>query len=283
MTRLRPALFLWLPAFLLGAAAVQEPEEGPGAADLEIAFLANEGFLLTWADKQVVIDGLFGDGIAGYGAVPEALRDKVESAAPPFEEVDLVLVSHRHADHFAPQAVAEHLEHNPEARLISSEEVVTAVRRVLGPERSAKQTVSVALDYGDPPAKREHDGIAVEMIRVSHGQGRREIQNLGQIVELGEWRVAHFGDMSISSSQMEEFAAYRFHEKDIDIAFVPYWYLLEERHVPMVGRLLNARTVVAMHVRPDELAEVRKKTRALHPEVIFFEAALDTRRFAGDS
>ncbi len=74
----------------------------PLPAELEITYVANEGFLLAGGGKKVLIDALFDGGIAGYPTIPDELRPSLEQARPPFDGVDLVLATHFHGDHFGP-------------------------------------------------------------------------------------------------------------------------------------------------------------------------------------
>ena len=38
---------------------------------------------------------------------------RLRTAKAPFDAIDLILVSHRHLDHFHPESVGLHLQHNP--------------------------------------------------------------------------------------------------------------------------------------------------------------------------
>ena len=73
---------------------------------LTVEYLANEGVLISSGSSSVLIDGLFGDGLPGYATVPPAVRDSLERALGRFGDIDLVLVTHVHRDHFSAPAVA---------------------------------------------------------------------------------------------------------------------------------------------------------------------------------
>ena len=67
---------------------------------LEITYIANEGVLIAAGDGQVLIDGLHRPYYPMYAVLPPAQRDLIETARPPFDEIDVILVSHVHRDHF---------------------------------------------------------------------------------------------------------------------------------------------------------------------------------------
>ena len=119
------ATVVWLPAWQ------------PAAAQVEVTYLGNEGFLLTAGETRVLVDALYGDGIPGYPAVPRDVRRELEAGRGRFAGVDLVLASHAHADHFDPAAVARHLRANPAALFLSTREAVAAVRDELGEHSAA--------------------------------------------------------------------------------------------------------------------------------------------------
>ena len=70
----------------------------------------------------MLIDGLHGEYRAAYPFLPEPHRDAIERAQPPFDGVDVVLVSHRHLDHFHAESVGRYLANQPQAVLVSSEQ-----------------------------------------------------------------------------------------------------------------------------------------------------------------
>jgi len=111
----------------LAPEAIAEPSTNP--TGLEITYIANEGVLITSGDKQVLIDGLHREYERDYAFLPTDQREKIENARAPFDQIDLILVSHRHLDHFHPESVGLHLQHNANAKLVSSQQVVDESRR----------------------------------------------------------------------------------------------------------------------------------------------------------
>ena len=65
-------------------------------SNVEITYIANEGVLISADGKQVLIDGLHREYGPEYAFLPAAEREKIETAKAPFDQIDLVLVSHRH-------------------------------------------------------------------------------------------------------------------------------------------------------------------------------------------
>ncbi|MEL6824382.1 MAG: hypothetical protein AAFP70_21705, partial [Calditrichota bacterium] len=90
--------------------------DGTNAASLEIVYLANEGVFIRSGEQEVIIDGLFREGVSRYMTLPDDLREELETASGDFESCDLILVTHLHSDHFDAASVYRHLVNNVRAQ-----------------------------------------------------------------------------------------------------------------------------------------------------------------------
>ncbi|MGH9779245.1 MAG: MBL fold metallo-hydrolase, partial [Candidatus Acidiferrales bacterium] len=271
-------------AVLLCASATA-PTAQPGRSPLEVTYIANEGFLLVIPppeipgnvalnDNAVLIDALFRDGISPYDVVPLDRREQVETARPPFDAT-LVLVSHYHADHFDPAAVARYLKHNFRAELVSSEQVAERVAEALNDDVILRNRVHAVV--GSSPesgASLTVGGIGLHVRRISHGSGRHaEIQNLAQVVTLAGWKILHIGDADAGEA---EFKRLDFKKEKLDVAFIPFWYLTDDKGAALVKRYVHPRIVVAMHIPPGELDERTAEIRAHFPDAVIFSQPFET-------
>lgn len=219
---------LCLPLFLLLASCASA---APSAGQ-RVTYLANEGVLLEAAGRKVLIDALFGDGIDGYAKVADEERARLEGASGRYADVDLVLATHAHDDHFSPRAVESHLRANARALFVSTPDAVQrlpdelAARAMLPPEGRS--------------VRLQHRGIDVEIFQMHHGRGRPEIQNLGFVVTLGGTRFLHVGDTELS---LAEWRALELQQFGIDVALLPAWQVSEEKLAA-----IGARQVVAFHL-----------------------------------
>lgn len=268
---------------LLAAAAVvlsATATSSQGAAQrdgVSITFLANEGVLLSSGAKKVLIDGLFLDYGPEYAKPADSTRAALERARSPFDAVDLILVTHRHGDHFHPAPVVSHLLANPRATLLTSKQVIDSLRgRVpagasLEPRLMARTT---------PPRTRRREvvnGIAVELLGLPHGGIRhRVVEHLGYIVELGGRRVLHVGDTDISA---DAFAPFRLDTARIDVALLPTWMVTSEEGRRVIARWIRPRQVVAFHVAEGGREPAAREVQAALPGAITFSRSLETRRW----
>jgi L-ascorbate metabolism protein UlaG (beta-lactamase superfamily) len=249
----------------------------PPIAGLEITYVANEGVLIAAGDKQVLIDGLHREYKRDYAFLPAEHREKIEGAKPPFDKVDLILVSHLHLDHFHPESVGLHLKNNPRAVLVSSQQVVDEVAKNFSDFPLIKPRVKAAT----PPLKEKLAmnvaGIDFDILGLGHGSASFHwIQNLGHIINLGHKKLLHLGDADISA---EIFKSFKLDEEGIDIAFIPFWFLLDQEGQTIVREHIKPRQVIAVHVSPSEGEKVAKRIRRTFPDAVTFNVLLQKSRY----
>lgn len=249
-----------------------------------VTALGNEGFLVEVGDDSVVVDGLY-EGLGGYVAPSEEQRRVRERAEPPFDVVDLALATHHHPDHFDAVVAGRFLEANRAALLVTTPMAVDLMRgdpgfevisdRIRGVYPSEGATVR--LDVGD---------IAVEVLNLHHGRGRSlPVENIGFVIDVNEVRLLHVGDTLATAAELEEL---ELAARAVDLAFVPYWHLLDEETAAVYLEAVGATHVVAMHLpaadAPPSYLEPAEDLEGLigiireaAPDVVVFGAIMERR------
>ena len=243
---------------------------------LEITYVANEGVLISSGGRQVLIDGLHRE-YETYAVMPAAERERIEAAKAPFDKIDLILVSHRHLDHFHPESVGLHLKHNPKTMLVSSQQVVGEVEKHFKDYEAIKARVTGAT----PPLKErvamKAAGVDFEILGLGHGSGRHgSIQNLGHVIKLGGKKLLHVGDADTSAEIFEKF---NLDEEGIDIAFLPYWFLLGGAGQAVIREHIKPKHIIAVHISPSEAEKVAGQIRQVFPDAAVFTTVLEKRHY----
>ena len=244
---------------------------------LAITYIANEGLLLQSGDKAVLIDALFRGGVSGYARVEAKTLESLETAKAPFDAAQAVLVTHYHDDHFNAESVARYLKSNARAALYTSEQVAERVREAANGGVGIADRIHGYKPSPDEPIIVNASGIKIELIKLSHGGGRfAGVWNLGYIVHLGGKRILHIGDahfIDASTKPLERFA------KNVDVACIPYWWLLDEAGRTYVAETLKPKHVVAIHIPPREAADVTTKIRPHFLDAFVCTKAMQKRSF----
>ena len=105
--------------------------------ELELVYLANEGFLLRVGERELLIDAFVNEPYGNYASVPAELRAKMLDREPPFAEIELALTSHFHRDHFQVEAAAEFLRAHPETKFAAAPQVVDGLKTSLGSDAAS--------------------------------------------------------------------------------------------------------------------------------------------------
>ena len=211
-----------------------------GSAPLRITYIGNEGFLIEGDGQKIAVDALF----AGFRGddIPRERQQLMRDAAPPFDNIDLLLVTHSHGDHFEASIVTDHLVNNPNAVLVSTQDVVRRVQEQYPGDDLDERIFGYFVDRGQSE-EGTFNGIDVKIIYLSHGPGG--VRNNGYIVQVAGYKLLHMGDFGEES--MQPLLSYHLANEGLDFAFVPYFYLMEEDLRPIVTEGIQARYNIPMH------------------------------------
>lgn len=279
LARLPFALLLLLVPFALRSARAQESrvEGAPANEGVEVTYLANAGFQLRAGHYSVLIDAFVRDPVSSYDALTPEAHKEIVAAKPPFDGVTAVLVSHNHADHVQLRSLERYLRANPEAILMTSQQVARALKESAQDFASIQRQVNPVRAVPGTPSRLEQEEVAIEFLVLGHaGNQKEEIVNYGHLIEMGGLRILHVGDADPSAAN---FAAYHLAEKAIDIAIVPYWFLGSPEALRTLREEIHPRKVIACHVPPSELEKVRERVERDLPGVILFQKAFESRTF----
>lgn len=239
------------------------------ATPMEITYIDNDSFLIAANGQKVLMD-------VHRTTMPREVRDLIAQALPPFDDVDLVLVTRAHSDHFDPQLVGAYLEQNPNAVFASTEEAVDNLRSLFLDLEGLQERTKIFEPEKGERMRATLNGIDLDILNIPHGV---EITNLGFIVSIGGRKLLHTGDM-VDVADLE---SYELARENIDIALVPYFYLIEDEFWTEDGQstvleAIQAEQIVPIHYSPTEwnVESVLEELATRLPESILFHEAMET-------
>ncbi len=255
-------LVMFLFSGCIDQGADQTPESG-----VEITLVGNEGFLITAGDKKVLVDATFYGGPA-Y-ALPSEIQTSLEQALPPFDGIDLILITHLHQDHFHPLVTGTCLENNSEAILVSTEEVISQLEIAFPNFVKVKGRIKAVKPERGKKVEFTLNGIKLEALDMPHG-GNYPGVNIGFLFTIGGMKILHTGDSLMTSSNLE---VYDLSRENIDVTFLHYLYLTDASLHEAVPRI-QAKHLVAMHLQvpwyDDDRDQIVNKIKTDFPDVIVF-------------
>ena len=271
--------------FLLATAAcgqskkaeVFKPNEAKEMPDLTIRYIANEGVLIRAGNKQILIDGLHREYKPAYAFPPADLQKPLETAQKPYGKINLLLVSHIHLDHFHAESIGLHLKNNPQAIFASSEQAAGEVAKNFADYEKVKSQIKPVAHEWKKTVDFNENGLKIRFLGLRHANAQHaSIQNLGHLIEIGGKKLLHIGDADMTA---ENFSAFNLAKENIDVAFIPYWFLLSEDGRKLVKEQFNPKQIIAVHISPDEAEKVSEELKKTNANVIPFTKILEERSF----
>lgn len=224
---------------------------------LNITYTGNEGFLLESENKKVLIDALFKANYPDFLDPSEKMINQIINGKPPYDNLDLLLVTHRHADHFSPELTIQLLANQTDCKLVAHKQAVDKMREVEGFKKIESQVIEITSDFGSHSTK-SLNGIDIDMFCMKHGpyimDGRNiheQVRNLAYIVNIDGIRFYHSGDATISEN-IEVLGKCNFIQKPVDVLFIQYYDTSPEA-VKFIGETIKPDKIVAMHISPENI------------------------------
>ncbi len=225
------------------------------------------GFLIITGGKRILIDALF------QVHNPPSPAERVvamREGLPPFNDIDLILVTHTHEDHFDANLVGNNMLNNPQAVFVSSEVAVSVLEdRFRGFEQIQDRVIGVRLGRGEQE-QMIVAGIDLDIICLSHGVP--SVPNLGYIFSADDISFFHTGDMNPNYVTVSDLHAYGLPERQIDIALVSGYHLTRERFADYFLEGIQPTVKVPMHFNfsGEGVSDILSEIETEFPNAILF-------------
>ena len=247
---------------------------------LDVAYIGNEGFLISRGEKKVLVDALHRNPW-GYPETGERVYAMILHGRPPFDGIDLSIASHAHSDHMSGRMNAELLLRDSAVSFVSGPEGCDSLRQAAGVdfETVAERVVVVDPEWGKI-ARLRLNGVNLELFGVNHaGPGDPPYKTLATVIDLDGIRVAHLADEQ-SVVNVENYRSVDLAREGIDVAFADRMMLQDSIGQYIIRELIRPRYLVLMHAQQGELDADARDLLPLHPNLLIFREPLERRRFA---
>lgn len=270
------ALLLMVP---LTPVLAEQPDRPP----LTVTYVGNEGFLVESGGKKVLIDALFGGFEADWCVVPpDSIVNLMSTAQPPFDDIDIVAITHAHADHFNPEIGTAHMQNNADGIMICPPQVTDRMASVEG-YAEIEDRLRIIPAPGDSAIKISVVGIRIEVLPTLHGVSmrtdtltgetydrHRDIQHLEYLIEVNGRKLYHSGDSPQYDYNKDGGRRFNLNQQSVDVAFLQWWGEWSElsRRQKWAREILRPDRIIFMHLRPgrqipDQPPEQRPAAREL--------------------
>jgi len=248
-------------------------QSGDTKKDLQITYIANEGFLISSGNTKILIDGLFKS--KHYTSPSDSLISMLTGNKPPVDKINYVFVTHDHQDHFDPKLVSEFLLKNPDSKFISTSE---SCKMLTDEKINSSNLVCLNLEIGEMKEISEiiNDNLSVSAFRLKHGTST-DINNLAYLIRINDFNIMHMGDAFILQNQ-EYLENLNWDKYNIDVLFIGYMdannFVLES-----LSKTIKPKNLILMHIHSDDIQEAKDRNEKCGANAIIFEKELETETF----
>jgi len=255
--------------------------------ELKITYIANCGFLYEGDKSKVLIDP-FGTEYGNFFYLPSnETKGNIIKGNTPFNNIDLLLITHIHGDHFNAKLTESFLLNNKKAKVICPSQVYRQMKdscksftliksQIISPELSINESKKIKIK-----------GISVTVIQMQHGANRslvgvsyldytdyEKTENFGYVIYFDKKTVFHQGDGCLKINEK----ALKNIDCSIDIAHLSF-FDWDSTSLNILKKDLKAEKVIFMHgTKPAKELE-SEQFKNIAPQLIFFKRELESKIF----
>jgi len=240
---------------------------------IRVMYLQNDGVLISNGENQILIDAVVNVGsLGGWVSLAGSEQTKILNAEAPYDQIDLILVTHVHSDHYGISAVTTHLDANPNTKFIAPPQVL-----------SGFATRSQIINFDVPKFSRDTvivNNITVDILSLRHfdafGNDFSTVINYGYLIELDGFKILHLGDVDMTS---ENFDNFNLANEGIDMVIIPTF--VQSVHLTTTNRdvmlnQINPTDIVGTHLLSGSITTITAQILAIYPNAIIFKAPFES-------
>jgi len=198
---------------------------------------------------------------------------------PPYDDVDVLLVSHAHGDHFSADLVLSYMRKNPTVKLVAPKQAVDKLIRVgISETDLATRVTAIDQQTADKAITVQIGSILIEAITIPHSGGQRfaDVRNTVYRVHLqNSYQVIHLGDATTQNPPFAEQQTF-WDQQSNDLLLTPYWLFKNSQRQANIDTHIRPHRSIGIHV-PTALSDLKKRYGNALDEVDLFTKPGETR------
>ena len=234
--------------------------------ECKITYISNEGFLIEIEGAKVIIDALF-DKINGdwCDSPSEEIIETMRKSERPFDNIDIIAITHKHSDHFNESIVVNHLLSNPKGIVLCPKQVGEILINNPSYEKFKDRIISLTPKmFCDTTIMVSN--IPIRILRLEHSHNmiddsisgtkinkHQNIENVGYVFNIDGIKIFHCGDTN--PLNMEEYSIFSLDKEEIDIAFLErLFYAFGEQGNEVINKYIKPKNIIVMHINPNNMS-----------------------------
>ena len=213
-------------------------------AQSQIQYIANEGILISIDENNILIDAIFDDYYKQFSAPSEKTINNLNSKKTPFENIDLLLITHAHLDHFNASMIGDFVIAHDETRIICTNQALDSLvlnKEVFNQIEPRVKGVNSSKEWQTHSTKN----IQVKTTFVRHGgEQNYNVDNHVYLIECEGKTLLHIGDAEMD---INHFNHLDLENSNIDVALVPFWFLAFPPGVEILNSKIKPKKIIGIH------------------------------------
>lgn len=276
----------FIPIIFILFAAGSVVQSQKTAESCAITYVANEGFLIETAKHKILVDALFGNIKGSWCDQPsDSVAGMMIKGLPPFKNIDVVLVTHNHTDHFNGPMIISFLKNNRKTELICPDQAGLLLR-------SDPDYLKVSDRIHSLESGRFFDTllyinkINIRVLRFNHGSyfetdsvtGKSydlhsNVENFGYLIDADGYKIFHSGDDNPANK--EQYKAYNIGSKELDAVFLDRVFLRRDGQ-ELMNEFFKTKNIIFMHIEPGRGEYYRTVIKSI-PEMFAFTKSMEKK------
>ncbi|MFK7775402.1 MAG: MBL fold metallo-hydrolase [Saprospiraceae bacterium] len=242
---------------------------------VKVTYIANDGIMIEYEDKKVVIDAINRTvNLGGWVAPSSAELLKVENGVAPYDNIDVIMITHNHGDHYATSAVTNYLNNNPNTKLIVPSSLESSF------SSNATQIVDFSINKFERINVIENE-VSIDILQIEHfdqfGNNFSGVESFAYIVTMNDKKFLHAGDIDYVDSQLDVFNLL---DDEIDVVFIPtFGDLVSTTNRDAVINNVDPEHIVCLHFNTSTLSTNLSQVNSIYPGAETFTTPFETLEY----
>ena len=230
---------------------------------VSITLVADQGVVIRSGETAILLDGC-----------DRSIYQDLLNGKPPFSMIQMVLISHPHADHFSPAVTRDFLQKHPEAQLLSTPEIIKQIQKGSSEYPQLKERLKVVRTEKGMIPSIGVAGIKVEVIESSHAVSPLFPERvMGYVFNFGDKKIVYLGESEMTPDVWQNRDLKSSH---IDTVILPYWIYKEKTTQQVLNEHIDPIKIVVT-LEEDNRADLQyAELSSRNPKVIFMDKIMQS-------
>jgi L-ascorbate metabolism protein UlaG (beta-lactamase superfamily) len=163
--------------------------------NIKITQVVNAGLLIEGTHKKILIDGIHNIKTHEWSTVDDELMDYMLYGKGKFQDINYLLITHQHSDHFNLDKTSEYIRNNKTEHLITTRLNDTKLS-------STDLLIELEKDYYEP-GDIDFNNVKIKYIKTKHlAHEKVGIDHYVYIIEIDNKKILYLGDADFCKTEL---------------------------------------------------------------------------------